>query len=72
MKTNPRDIRLTVGKNLPKKTDVTLAEWAKLVSMCGPHGSKKQQAEWLRDNYGLGKVQASVIVDFAIEHVVRP
>jgi hypothetical protein len=59
-----REMRLTVRADLPRKTDVTLREWADLVRISAPRGTKSARANWLRKTYGLGAAQAEVILDF--------
>lgn len=65
MTKSAKEMRLAVKADLPKKTDVTLAEWATLVRISAPHGTKREQEEWLCHEYGLGKTQAAVILDAA-------
>lgn len=57
-----REIYAVVRANLPKKTGLTLNEWKLLVTISGPTTSRKAQVDWLRTTYGLGSVQAAVIV----------
>jgi hypothetical protein len=54
-----------VAANLPRRTGVTLREWVMLLRMDGPAGTKEEQVAWLRERYGLGKVQAAVVADQA-------
>lgn len=62
MSKTPREIYSTVRANLPKKTCLTINEWKLLVNISGPRGSRKAQVEWLKSRYGLGSVQAAVII----------
>ena len=58
------NIEQTVAANLPRRTGVTLREWVMLLRMNGPE-KRDDQVSWLKRTYGLGAVQASVIVEHA-------
>ena len=62
MPKTPREMYTAVRANLPKKTGLTLNEWKLLVTVSGPRSSRKEQVEWLKSSYGLGSVQAAVVV----------
>jgi hypothetical protein len=54
-----------VAANLPRRTGVTLREWVMLLRMDGPAGNRDEQVAWLRERYGLGRMQASVVAEQA-------
>lgn len=65
MPKTPREMYNAVRANLPKRTGVTLNEWKLLLRIGGPRESRKERIDWLKSTYGLGSVQAAVIVSEA-------
>lgn len=61
MPKTPPEMYSAVRADLPRKTGLTLNEWKLLVTLSGPR-ARKAQVDWLRVNYGLGSVQAAVVV----------
>jgi hypothetical protein len=55
-----------VRANLPRRTGVTLNEWKLLLRLSGPRTTEKEQIEWLKNTYGLGTVQARIVVREAV------
>lgn len=54
----------TVKANFEAKTGRTLEAWAAIARTC-PHTGHKAQAQWLKDNHGLGTNHASFVLSEA-------
>jgi hypothetical protein len=64
MPTSPNEMVAAIVANLPGKTGRTLEAWVALVRSHGS-GSNKERIAWLKQEHGLGHVQAGIIVDKA-------
>ena len=65
MTRNQRPLDESVAANLPRRTGVTLNEWVLLLRLDGPRGDRDSKISFLKERYGLGSVQAAVVVEHA-------
>ena len=63
MPKSPNDMIDAVVKNMPAKTGKTAEQWMGVLRKDGPEGYKAQ-VDWLKEEHGLGHVQASLVAQF--------